>query len=112
MTEKSAPTPGVATTPDGIDWALVASSVQKGVAALTPIVDMAAPEAAPVLDIINTILRGAVDAEPVAVALVAQLQAGTPPTPAQLQAAVLTYHADDDDLAKDIAAHIAALPAA
>lgn len=94
-----------------INWLAVGTAVQKGVAALTPLIDTAAPEAAPALDIINTILKGAVDAEPVAVALVKQIQAGTPPTPEQLQAVVAAYRADDDALAADIAAHIADLAA-
>lgn len=92
-----------------MDWQAVALAVQKGVAALTPAIDMAAPEAAPVLDIINTILKGAIAAEPVALTLLEQLREGTPPTPAQLQAAIATYHSDDDELARDIAAHLAAL---
>lgn len=92
-----------------INWDAVTNGVAQGVAALTPIIDIAAPEAAPVLDIINTILKGAAAAEPVAVALVTQINSGTPPTPTQLQAVIVAYNTDDDALNADITAHIAAL---
>lgn len=92
-----------------INWLAVGTAVQQGVTALTPLIDVAAPEAAPALDIINAVLKGAVAAEPVAVALVAQIKSGMPPTPEQLQTVIAAYRADDDALAQDIAAHIAAL---
>lgn len=92
-----------------IDWKAMGIAVQKGVAALTPIIDVAAPGAAPTLDIINVILKGAIDAEPVAVALVAQIHSGVPPTPEQLQAVIAAYQSDDDALAQDLADHIAKL---
>lgn len=91
-----------------IDWTKVGQGVRDGLIALSPYVSAAAPEAKPIIDVIAALLKAEAAAEPVAVELMEQIRSGATPTPAQLQAAIASYHAADDALAQSIADHIAA----
>lgn len=90
------------------DWDQIAATVNSLVAVGAPIAEALAPEAAPAIEIGATILKGIAAAEPAAKALAAQIQSGTPITADQLAQYYSTYQKDDDALAADIAAHLAA----
>lgn len=95
-----------------LNWTTISNYVTEGVTILAPIAEAAVPEAAAGIAIADKIIAGLIAAEPTAVALVEQIQAGTPPTQTQMSEYYANYQADDDALNADIAAHLAALKTA
>lgn len=93
------------------DWEAISTDVAVGVSILAPFAETLVPEAAPAIAIVNKVIQGAMAAEPTALALVKQIQSGTPPTQTQLAQYYAAYQADDNALKADIEAHLAALAA-
>lgn len=91
------------------DWQAISTDVAAGVNILAPFAETLVPEAAPAIAIINKIIQGAMAAEPTALALVQQIQSGTPPSQTQLAQYYAAYQADDNALKADIEAHLAVL---
>ena len=95
-----------------IDWEALAQKVSEGVTILAPLAEGMVPGLAPAITIASKIIQGGIAAEPTAVALIQQIQAGTPPTQDQLKSYYANYQTDDDALNADIQEHLAALAAA
>jgi hypothetical protein len=91
-----------------IDWTDVAIKVNTIIQTGAPVAELLLPAWAPAIAIAAKVLQGAAAAEPTAVALVKSIQAGTPPTAAQLQSFSTAYEADYQQLHADIAAQLAA----
>lgn len=89
------------------DIAAVATGVSNFVKAVEPIIDIAAPEAAPILAIGEKILQGIAAGAPTAVSLYNQIKDGTPATPAQIAQFEADYENAYQKLRSDLAARLA-----
>jgi hypothetical protein len=105
--------PATPTAPASVfNWSAIATDAGDVVAALAPLVALAAPGASAAISIGVKIIQGVIAAEPTAVALYNQIQDGTPATAAQLQTFASDYETSYQKLNTDIAVKLAALPPA
>src|ERR1700704_4254269 len=88
----------------------IAKSVGNVVVALAPIVSVAVPGAAAAIMIGTKSIQAVLAAEPTAVALFNRIKSGEQVTPAELQQYASDYEAAYQQLAKDIADKLAAMP--
>ena len=91
-----------------IDFEKIAAEVSAVISAVSPVVNILAPGAGKIVNIATGLLKAAVAGEHDAVALVAQIKSGVPPTADQMAALDAAYDAAEARLEADAAAADAA----
>lgn len=93
-----------------MNWDTIVGQVSTLITDGAPVAESLLPAWAPAIQLGAKLLSAAANAEPTAVAIVKGIQAGTPPTAAELQSFAGDYEAAYQALHTDIAAQIAAAP--